>query len=87
LAIVASRPKRVRKTEVEHGVKAEFETARPDFFDLLAKPSIKILESFNRRVVAVKTRHPLVVREPNCRKLPLKLAGEGRFPDPGITMN
>jgi len=77
----------VPKTEVKHDINAEFETARPDFPDLLVNPSIVILESFNRRVIAVKTRHPLVVREADCRKLPLKSAGESRFPDPEITMN
>src|SRR5437870_3816275 len=65
------------KIEVEDYIYAKLKASRPMLADQLRYASKKDRKLVNRRIIAIQTRHPLVLTEANCWQVPLKLAGEG----------
>jgi hypothetical protein len=65
--------------EIERDVHSQLQASRPYVFKLLVDPPVVFREVLDRRILAVKTCHPFVMREADRRNTALKPPGEISF--------
>src|SRR5215475_10185682 len=75
------------KTKVQDHIDTELEASEPDFFHLLVYSPIKICEVVDRGIIAIKARHPFIMRKADRRDTALKLPSESGLAHTKVAMN